>query len=230
MLVRFRSNPIAITADIENAFLMVGIKNEHKDMLWFLWFDDPYSVDPSIIVLRFNRLMFGLRPSPSILGAILHASPRLIQEKRTRNGGIAIKGLYVDDLLTGEKNVAKTFEIYYRAKEIMASGGFNLRKWSSNSKEVMQQIERAESKCVGKYVNHRQDDESYAKLSTGQPTTKSDDAVKLLGVRWNISADILFFDFTELQDYASSQPVTKGSVLKLVAKILAHLAYFPRLQ
>ena len=68
-------------------------------------------------------------------------------------------------------------------------------------------------------MNHRGDDETYAKLSTGQTTTASDYAVKLLGVRWNIGADTLFFDFTELQDYASSLPVTKRSLLKLVAKI-----------
>jgi hypothetical protein len=52
MLVRFRSNPIAITADFEKAFLMVGINNEHRDMLRFLWFDDPFSDDPATVVLR----------------------------------------------------------------------------------------------------------------------------------------------------------------------------------
>ena len=43
--------------------------------------------------------------------------------------------------------------------------------------------------------------------------------MKLLGVRWNIGEDVLFFDFTELQDYARLLPVTKRSLLKLVAKI-----------
>jgi hypothetical protein len=61
-------------ADIEKAFLMVGINNEHRDMLRFLWFDDPFIDEPATVVLinlRFNRLMFGLRPSPSILGSVI---------------------------------------------------------------------------------------------------------------------------------------------------------------
>lgn len=71
LLIKFRSNPIALTADIEKAFLMVGMKKEDKDMLRFLWFDNPLRDDPTTIVLRFNRLMFGLRPSPSILGSVI---------------------------------------------------------------------------------------------------------------------------------------------------------------
>ncbi len=50
---------------------MVGIKADHKDMLRFFWFDDPLSDDPATIILRFNRLMFALRPSPSILGSVI---------------------------------------------------------------------------------------------------------------------------------------------------------------
>ena len=38
VLVKFRSNPIAVTADIEKAFLMVSMNKASKDMLWFLWF------------------------------------------------------------------------------------------------------------------------------------------------------------------------------------------------
>ena len=183
MLVRFRSNPIAITADIEKVFLMVSIKNEHKDMLRFLWFDDPYSDDLSTIVLRFNRLMFGLRPSPSILGSVIQHHLDLYKKSEPEMAELLSKAFYVDDLSTGEKNVAKIFEIYDTAKEIMASGRFNLSKWSSNSKEVMERIEQVESKCVGNDVNHREDDETYAKLCTDQTKTTSDDAVKLLGVR-----------------------------------------------
>ena len=110
----------------------------------FFGFKNPYSVDPSTIVLRFNRLMFGLRPSPSILGSVIQHHLDLYKKSEPEMAELLSRAFYVDDLLTGEKNVAKTFDIYDRAKEIMASGGFNLRKWSSNSKEVMQRIERVE--------------------------------------------------------------------------------------
>ena len=39
--VKFRWHKIGLTADIEKAFLMVGICETDKDMLRFLWFKDP---------------------------------------------------------------------------------------------------------------------------------------------------------------------------------------------
>ena len=68
MLLKFPWNAVDLTADIEKAFLMMGIKPEDRDMLRFLWFDDPIAVKPKVVEYRFNRLVFGLRPSPSILG------------------------------------------------------------------------------------------------------------------------------------------------------------------
>ena len=41
VLVRFRWNPVAISADIEKAFLMVGMHPNDRDMLRFLWLEDP---------------------------------------------------------------------------------------------------------------------------------------------------------------------------------------------
>ena len=68
MLTRFRWNAVGLKADIEKAFLMVGIRPEDRDMDRFLWFEDPFDIKPEIVEYRFNRLVFGLRPSPSILG------------------------------------------------------------------------------------------------------------------------------------------------------------------
>jgi hypothetical protein len=68
ILVRFRSG--AFRFDIENkAFHMISIKEEDRDALRFLWLK---SVDQGLkenVVYRFCRLVFGLKPSPAILGA-----------------------------------------------------------------------------------------------------------------------------------------------------------------
>ena len=54
MLARFRNNPIGLTADIEKAFLMVSIKEKDRNMLHFLWFDNPEQDRPRIAQFRFN--------------------------------------------------------------------------------------------------------------------------------------------------------------------------------
>jgi len=50
---------------------MVSISEKDRDMLRFLWMKDPLKVDSEIIQFQFARLIFGLRPSPAILRAII---------------------------------------------------------------------------------------------------------------------------------------------------------------
>ena len=62
---------LQLTADIEKAFLMVGISKPDQDALWFLWVEDPKNSASEVIHLRFTRLVFGLRSSPAVLGAVI---------------------------------------------------------------------------------------------------------------------------------------------------------------
>jgi len=43
-----------------------------------------------------------------------------------------VEGFYVDDVVTGEHTVHKAFTLFMNAKDRMAQGGFNLRKWKTN--------------------------------------------------------------------------------------------------
>ncbi|XP_066928814.1 uncharacterized protein [Clytia hemisphaerica] len=45
VLLRFRSYNYAFTADIEKAFLQIGIKPEHRDFVRYIWFENPHSID-----------------------------------------------------------------------------------------------------------------------------------------------------------------------------------------
>ena len=48
VLVRSRWNRIAISADIEKAFLMISIQESHRDMLRFLWLKDPFVLNSEV--------------------------------------------------------------------------------------------------------------------------------------------------------------------------------------
>ena len=71
LLVKFRQNKVGLVADIEKAFLMIGIDEEDRDMPRFLWLKDAKDPHSEVLKLRFCRLVFGLRPSPAILGATI---------------------------------------------------------------------------------------------------------------------------------------------------------------
>ncbi|XP_028400806.1 uncharacterized protein LOC114523939 [Dendronephthya gigantea] len=229
VLVKFRSYAVGLTADIEKAFLQIEVKKADRDKLRFLWIQDPKSSKPEVQQLRFCRLVFGLKPSPSILGGtVLHhlskyqeTDPKIVE---------VLKELYVDDLPTGASNEDTAFEIYKKSKEIMRQGGFNLRKWKSNSKELSHKINQCElsSETVNDERNQlklnqdetkvSQDNQTYVKSMIG-PQLSDDNKTKILGVNWDVETDNLYYEFDEIQHYARMLPPTKRTVLRLVAKI-----------
>ena len=70
ILVLFRLHNIIFMSDIKQAFLNVVIRDEGRVYLRFLWYDDPFSTEPNII-LRFHRVVFGIISSPFLLNATI---------------------------------------------------------------------------------------------------------------------------------------------------------------
>ena len=48
---------------------MVSVAEEDRDVLRLLWVDDPLKENPSVVVLRFTCVVFGLSSSPFLLNA-----------------------------------------------------------------------------------------------------------------------------------------------------------------
>lgn len=74
MLIKFRLFVIGITADVHKAFLPIGIREEDRDALRFLWFDELPSAGkplPKIQEMRMTRVPFGPSASLFLLSATL---------------------------------------------------------------------------------------------------------------------------------------------------------------
>ena len=135
ILLRFRLHPIGLIGDIEKAFLMVSVYPPDRDVLRFLWIDSISSTLPEIVVMRFNRVMFGVSSSPFLLnGTIKHhigkytaSNPEFVKR--------FLCSIYVDDVIFGAPGVVEAFELYHNSKSKLQEGGFNLRQFFSNSPE-----------------------------------------------------------------------------------------------
>ena len=103
-------------------------------------------------MFKINGLVLGLCPSPAMLGAV--AAVFVQHCKQYKNDHINVteklfRLLYVDDLRTGEETVQDAYELYQLAEQVMPEGGFNLRKWNSNSIHLMKQITENEATLMG---------------------------------------------------------------------------------
>ncbi|XP_067030907.1 uncharacterized protein [Acropora muricata] len=71
ILLRFRVHKVAISGDIEKAFLNVSGDPRNGDYLCFLWVDDTRSKQSNPQVYRFARVGFGICSSPFLLNATI---------------------------------------------------------------------------------------------------------------------------------------------------------------
>ena len=144
ILLRVCLGRIAITADIKQAFLQISVAKEHQSFLRFLWFDDIFDIDPSIIVYRFTRVIFGLNSSPFWLNRTLKVHFSKLLHQQIYEDFILeklLRDIYVDDLASNFKE-EKRFSIYETSKDILPMGGFELRKWNTNCERLQDFIKQ----------------------------------------------------------------------------------------
>ena len=199
VIIRSRFHPVLIAGDLQKVFLQVRIKACERDALMFHWKPNEHS---QLETLRFTRALFGLAPSPFLLGGVIQQHleswratyPESVQEME--------RAFYVDDLITGSTTVPKLKELQDNAIEVFAYASFKLHKWHSNVDELEP---ASDTPSEG---------QSYAKQQVGVPVQGN---CKLLGLPWDKGVDEL--SVTILMANATR---TKWGILGKIAKI-----YYP---
>lgn len=198
LLMRFRLHKVAITADIEKAFLQVGLQPSERNVTRFLWLKScvtPSTDQSNIQEFRFCRVPFGVISSPFLLGATVET------HLETYNTKLAEKlkhDIYVDNLISGTATEAEAIELYCAAKGMFDDASFNLREWLSNSDKVNEFIP----------VKNRAE-----MIETN-----------ILGHVWNSQLDTLAIKRPKIK--CDSDVVTKRSVLKVLASVFDPLGLF----
>lgn len=197
VLVRGRFNPMAITGDLQKAFLQVRVKESDRDAMRFHWRRDEQS---PLETLRFTRALFGLAPSPFLLGGVIEVHLNHWEEKEPELVAKIRKELYVDDLISGSTTVCKTQELKDKTTTIFQDACFNLHKWHSN-------VPKLESK----QSPQAEGEPTYAKQQLGVPQGTFS---SMLGLPWNKEQDSL--SITVPPEKAT---LSKRGILAKLAKI-----------
>ena len=140
-------NPIALISDIQQAFHNIKIDESHRDVLRFLWYDNILNDDPNIITYRFARLLFGLTSSPFILNSTIDLHMKKFENLSPEKVEQFLRDLYVDNSSTSFPNIKDAYDFYLFVLETLRDGGFSLRKWCTNSKELSELILADQQKC-----------------------------------------------------------------------------------
>ena len=131
LLLRFRTKRIGIIADIEKAFLQVGLREQDRDIARFLWIKDTKTkeINNNIETYRFTRIPFGITSSSFLLeNTIQHHLG-----KYNSATALGIKDdICIDNLVTGTDCEEDAINLYTELKQIFQDASMKLREWISS--------------------------------------------------------------------------------------------------
>ena len=125
---------------------------------------------------------------------------------------------YVDDVITGAGDEAHAYQLYQASKEILKAGGFNLRKFCSNSVLLQMQIDASEAPDQHIHPHIGEAEETYVSSTLGPSHEEHSEERKVLGVRWDIATDRFVISLESIASAAAELEPTKRAIVSLVGK------------
>lgn len=199
VLCRFRKEPIAFTCDVEGMFHQVYVNPDYRNLLRFLWWNDG-NIDSKPTEFRMTVHLFGATSSLGCANFTLKRTADDFEELFGSEPAKFVKDdFYVDDGLKSVSTAIEASALISNTKSLLAKGGFNLHKFISNSKEVIETIPK-EQRASG-----------IKELDLSRDILPIEGA---LGVQWCVQSDALQFRVV-LKD----KPLTRRGILASISSI-----------
>ncbi|XP_016336888.1 uncharacterized protein LOC107684994 [Sinocyclocheilus anshuiensis] len=178
VLLRFRHEPIAITADIEQMFHSFIVREDHRNFLCFLWFKNN-DMSESMVEYRMKVHVFGNSPSPAVA---IYGLRRAALFNEAEFGAdvrhFIERDFYVDDRLKSLPSINEAISLLKATKDMLAISNLRLHKIASNCSAVMHAFSPADYAKDLKHLN----------LDTDSPPLQCS-----LGLSWDLHNDAFTF-------------------------------------
>ena len=205
VLLRFRTDPVAVMTDIQQMFHSFLVREDHRDYLRFLWFHN-HQLDDEVVEYRMKVHVFGNCPSPAVA---IYGLKRTAMEGEQDYGpevrNFVHRHFYVDDGLESFNNTEDAIRVLKGAQDMLAQSNLRLHKIVSNSAEVMRAFP------VEDLASNLQD------LDMGQDTPPMQ---RSLGLGWDLATDTLTFRVG-----STEKPFTRRGVLSTINSLFDPLGF-----
>ena len=196
-LVKWRENPIAISMDVKDCFLMIMLHPDQQNMFRFLW-KEPGETE--VKTYKFTSLIFGSATSPWISSTCLDVVLEELKEKHPKLVRQVRQNLYVDDLLLSFETVEEGKKAIATLQKAFKEKSFGLAKFKANDDAVLADLE---------------DEQLLFDRNSAE-----DEMSKALGVAWRRRADLLSIAEEYQANFKDKgKPETKRSLARKVASV-----------
>ncbi|XP_028156849.1 uncharacterized protein LOC114350305 isoform X2 [Ostrinia furnacalis] len=193
ILLRFRQHKYVISGDIEKMYRAIDVTNSQRSLQQIIFRADPKH---PLKTYSLNTVTYGTASAPYLATKCLVSLAATATSEAVKSS--IERDFYVDDYLSGGNSIAGVVELGKDVISILASANFHLRKWQSNSPEVLAQI--TNSSEVSNTLN----------LSENKNVSS-----KTLGLHWLCDSDSLSFSI----NIDINKPITKRNILSVISQI-----------
>ena len=206
VLMRFRKERVAVTADIQQMFYCFTVREDHRNFLRFLWYRDN-EVGQELVEYRIRVHVFGNSPSPAVAAYGLRKSADVAESWYGSDVKEFIqRSFYVDDALVSMSNSSDAISLLQRTQEaLMTTGNLRLHKFASNSEDVMLALSPDD---LAKDLKDLDFDSDHLPLQ------------RSLGVHWDLSSDSFTFRIA-----TGEKPYTRRGILATVHSVYDPLGF-----
>lgn len=145
VLFNFRVGAVAVCGDIKEMFHQILVAPEDRCSQRFLWRDNE---NQSPDLYEMLVMTFGAACSPCIAHYVKDTNAVEFRDRYPRAVKSILDHHYVDDFVDSFESVSKAIEVAQQVREIHASAGYELRRFTSNSSEVVVALEGNMDKLV----------------------------------------------------------------------------------
>ncbi|XP_055922669.1 uncharacterized protein LOC129953448 [Eupeodes corollae] len=200
IILNWRTHKYVFIADIQKMYRCIDIHPDDTHYQYVLWQDND---NLGIQTYALQTVTFGLASSPYQAIKTIHMVAEKIKAI-SLTVYIAFKlETYVDDITTGSETIENAIEMIQIIIHLLRSAGFELRKWASNSPEILQQIP---------IEYHDQNTMCLFNV---------EDAIKTVGLGWSSIKDL----FTFCVNFPTNKQLTKRNVSSTVARLFDPLGW-----
>ena len=201
VIMNWRFLKFVFVADIEKMYRRIDMHPKDTQYQRILWRNN---VNEEVKTYRLNTVTFGTSSAPYTAIRVMHQLA-IDEENNYPLASNAIKTqMYVDDIMSGSHTITSALELQHQLINCLQSGGFELRKWASNSPDLLKRIP----------PEHREGKIDFL--------LNMDESIKTLGLFWNPITDQFSYKINfplELQTY------TKRIVLAIIARLFDPLGW-----
>jgi hypothetical protein len=145
IIIRFRTHQYVFTADINKMYRQIIVADQHRKYQTILWRESP---DIPIREYQLATVTYGLNCAPFLAIRCLQQLAEEEKDKYPAAYPALLNDFFMDDALTGANSIEETNQIREQLTRLLASGGFELRKFAANHDQLLPDLNNADSHLI----------------------------------------------------------------------------------